>query len=51
MLNINFKWLKKSRRSSEPQPAESEAEIADRDAMRMYVVQLYLPHELVKMNL
>jgi len=39
MLIINFKGLKKSRRSSKPQPAESEAELADRDAMRMYVVQ------------
>jgi len=38
MLIINFKWLEKSRRSSEPQPAESEAEIADRDAMRMHYV-------------
>jgi len=50
MLIINYKWPKQWRPSFEPQLAESEAEIADRDAMRMYVVQLYLLHELVKMN-
>jgi len=39
MLIINFKWLKKSRRSSEPQLSESEAEKADSDIVHTYAVQ------------